>query len=313
MRQELQCGLTTASSRPVWEQTFKTLELDLDRESRSLTYRIKPDPRPSFTPSVLAELRYLQRTLRDQLRMLDSEGFDSPVRFLLAGSAADEGLLLGGDLQFFLDAIQAGDRNALYDYARLGIDVLYDNIRNLDNQVTTIAVLTGPTLGAGFESALSCDFIIAEPSVQMGFPEVLFNMFPGMGAYSLLARRLAPGQVERMISSGKLYSAAELHEMGIIDVLAKPGEGWLKAREFVQRFERRKITLQAVLRMRNRVNPIQYDELRDVMELWVDSAMQLSERDLKAMTWLLRGQNKRVLEGRPSAAAAPARAAREVA
>ena len=34
------------------------------------------------------------------------------------------------------------------------------------------------------------DVIIAERGSRMGLPEVLFNLFPGMGAYSLLCRRL---------------------------------------------------------------------------------------------------------------------------
>ena len=49
---------------------------------------------------------------------------------------------------------------------------------------------------------------------MIGLPEILFNLFPGMGAYSLLARRTSPRVAEELILSGKLLPAAKLHEMG---------------------------------------------------------------------------------------------------
>src|SRR3972149_4441233 len=59
--------------------------------------------------------------------------------------------------------------------------------------LTTISLVQGDALGGGFETALSSDVIIAEQSAAMGLPEVLFNLFPGMGAYSLLTRRIGRG------------------------------------------------------------------------------------------------------------------------
>jgi len=46
-----------------------------------------------------------------------------------------------------------------------------------------------------------------------------------MGAYTLLARRLDPARAEKLILSGKIYSAEELFDMGVVDVLANDGEG----------------------------------------------------------------------------------------
>ena len=63
--------------------------------------------------------------------------------------------------------------------------------------MTTIALLEGDALGGGFESALSCDVVIAEKHVKAGFPEVLFNMFPGMGGLSFLSRRVGRKVVQR--------------------------------------------------------------------------------------------------------------------
>jgi len=52
---------------------------------------------------------------------------------------------------------------------------------NLFLPLTTISLAQGDALGGGFEAALSCSVIIAERRARFGFPEVMFNLFPGMG------------------------------------------------------------------------------------------------------------------------------------
>jgi DSF synthase len=56
--------------------------------------------------------------------------------------------------------------------------------------------------------------LIAEESSRMGFPEVLFNLFPGMGAYSFLQRKVGRRVTEELITSGNTYTARQLYDMG---------------------------------------------------------------------------------------------------
>ena len=81
--------------------------------------------------------------------------------------------------------------------------------------------MQGDALGGGFECALASDLIVAEERAQLGFPEILFNLFPGMGAYSLLSRRVGMKGAEKMILSARLYTAEELHELGVVDLLVE--------------------------------------------------------------------------------------------
>ena len=67
----------------------------------------------------------------------------------------------------------------------------------LGGDVRTIALVQGDALGGGMELALSCHTIVAEEGVGMGLPEVLFGLFPGMGAYSFLCKRVSPQLAER--------------------------------------------------------------------------------------------------------------------
>jgi DSF synthase len=149
------------------------------------------------------------------------------------------------------------------------------------------------------------DMIVAEKSAKMGLPEVLFNLFPGMGAYSILSRRLDAIRAEKMILSGKIYTAEELHEMGIVDVLAEDGEGEEAVREYIDRQSYRLNTYRSVFQARRRVNPIPKQELLDVVDIWVEATLSLTETDMRKMARLTTAQERR----RRSAANAAAIAA----
>lgn len=146
-----------------------------------------------------------------------------------------------------------------------------------------------------FEHALSFDLIVAERSAKLGLPEILFNMFPGMGAYSFLSRRMDRARAEAMILSGRLYGAEELHEMGVVDVLAEDGEGQQAVQEYIARHNRKFNAHQATHRARRRVNPVTLDELTDVVDIWAESALNLTEADLRKMDRLCAAQDRRLM------------------
>jgi DSF synthase len=122
----------------------------------------------------------------------------------------------------------------------------------------------------------------------MGLPEILFNLFPGMGAYSLLGRRVGMKRAEEMILSGRVYRAPELHDMGLIDVLAEDGRGEQAVYEFVRRNDKKRNGMQAVFRARQHFSPISYDELMNIAAVWVDAAMRLEDRDIRIMSRIAR-------------------------
>jgi DSF synthase len=121
-----------------------------------------------------------------------------------------------------------------------------------------------------------------------------------MGAYSLLGRRVGIKRAEEMIFSGRIYTADELYEMGVVDVLVEDGTGEAAVYDYVSRNERRHNGMQAVFNCRRYFNPISYDELLNITNIWVDTALRLEDRDLKLMSRLARSQLKR-LQAEPGA------------
>ena len=253
----------------------------------------RPGYRPCFSEPLLVEMRECQRQIA--ARMANEPASNGEIRHLVLASKADV-FNLGGDLELFSRLIRTGDRARLLAYAQLCVSVAFHFARMADDQVHSVAVVQGDALGGGFEAALCCHTIIAEEGTGMGFPEVLFDLFPGMGAYTFLSRRVTPAQAERMMLDGNIYSSEDLYRMGVVDMLVPRGEGLQAARELVRRRRRMGNALRSLNTVRATCNPVSLDELMSVTATWVDAAMRLSERGLQNMERLVRAQKRRVGE-----------------
>ncbi|MCG7925716.1 MAG: crotonase/enoyl-CoA hydratase family protein [Candidatus Thiodiazotropha taylori] len=281
------------------EHGYKTLNISYQEDIKAQFFAMDPGEIPCFSHQLLRDIDSFQKRLTNQFSM--NKRAHQPVDYLIFTSDVADVFNLGGDLAFFVDCIKNNDRETLTRYARLSIDVLYSNYSNLGiKDVTTISLVNGTALGAGFEAALSSDYIIAVEGSEFKFPEVVFNMFPGMGAYSFLSRRVAPAMVEKMIVNAEGYTAEQLYEMGIVDMIAEKDRLDEALRQFIRRHKKSNITRKAVLNMRNRVMPLEKQELNDIADHWVDSAFSLSDRDINAMSRLVRAQSRMMASQQPS-------------
>jgi DSF synthase len=274
------------------KQQYSEISIELDTEARALWCMMRPEGRPSVTPGLLRDVTSMQSAIRTTFAEADPNA-EQPFRYFVVGSHTPGIFNLGGDLMLFANAIRAGDRGKLQAYAYACVDVVYNNAVSYDQPIVTIAMVQGDALGGGFETALSCNVIVAERSAKFGLPEVLFNLFPGMGAYSLLSRRLDAVRAEKMILSGRIYTASELHDMGIVDVLAEDGQGEEAVRDYILRTDRKHNALQAVYKTRQRVAPVTLSELRDIADIWVAAALRLTSADLRKMERLVSAQDRR--------------------
>ena len=273
---------------------LESVKLHFDPIDQALWVSMHPRGVPCFSESLLHEIRQLQIIGQGTGGKVLKDGTLHPMRYVVLNSAVKGIYNLGGDLNLFLRLIQAGDRDALLSYAKLSVQVVWETTRNYGLPLTTIALVKGLALGGGMESAIACSVVVAERSAEMALPEVLFNLFPGMGAYSVLSRKIGATRAEKLILSGKTYSAAELYEMGVVDILAEDGEGEVAVHEYIKKHTRQGEASRAMQKVRERVNPITYDELNDIVEIWVDTALRLSARDQKVMNWVIAAQIERL-------------------
>jgi DSF synthase len=270
---------------------YQELELNRDPDGKTLWCYMRPKQRGSFTPTLLRELIALRRSL--QAAHAVPYAPPSP-RYFVGGSRLPRIYNLGGDLAYFAEKIRSQDRDGLRRYAFDCVDVGYHMWTGFGLPVVTIALVQGDALGGGLEGALSFNVIVAEKSAKFGLPEILVNLFPGMGAYSFISRRLDAARAERMILSGEIYSAAELHAMGLIDVVAEDGQGEAAVRDYISRHAKHHAVHRSIRAVRNRVIPLSLDELRDVADIWVDHALALDDADLRKMERLRHAQDRRL-------------------
>jgi len=257
-----------------------------DEKFKAGWYYMNAKPRPCFSSLLLDELNDYADNIKIEMKESEQTKYD----YLILGSNVEEVFNLGGDLAAFLTLIKNKDRAGLLSYATKCINVLYHNMTHLDSELTTIALVQGDALGGGFEGALSSNVLIAEKGTKLGLPEVLFNLFPGMGAYSLLSRKVGVAKAEEIILSGKLYSAEELFDLGIVDILAEKGEGEIEVYRYINTANRKANSFQAIRKVRDIYNPIPYKELIDITKIWVESALKLTNKDLRMMEKLVTRQ-----------------------
>lgn len=245
--------------------------------------------RPCFRPELMHDMWAMLSTVATP----GPQPGIHPLRHVVLASQAPGAFNLGGDLDLFARLIRAGDRGGLLDYATRCIDGVHLLHDGLGGGVRTIALVQGDALGGGMELALACQVIVAEEGTELGLPEVVFGLFPGMGAYSFLSRRVPPQLAERMILEGRILPAEELHRLGVVDVLAPRGEGERVVRELIQQEQRTAQAHLALNRVRRIANPVPREELMAITEVWVDSALALGERSLRTMERIVRAQLRR--------------------
>jgi DSF synthase len=285
----------------LFEKKYDQIETRFEPEFDMAWTFLKPIGAPCFNLGMLEDLRSHDSAVEASRGCTLHEGELRQIKYYVGASLSEGVFSLGGNLTKLVSLVQAGDRDTLTRYAKLCIDTMFPRVTSYRSSMITISLVQGEALGGGFETALCSSVIVAEKRARMGLPEILFNMFPGMGAYSLLARRVGPRTAEEMILSGRVYTAEKLHDMGVVDVLAEDGAGEAAVYDYVRTNQRRRNGLQAVLNCRQHFYPVSYDELSGIAELWVDAALRLEEKDLRLMSRLGRSQVKRVLDPAPAA------------
>lgn len=270
-------------------------EVNFEAETGTLWGWFDPSGTPCFNLGLLNDIRTHDGALAVSKGRVNHNGELRDVHYYVLGSRAPGVFNLGGDLALFVLLIKSREREALSHYAKLCVDNMYPRIRNFFcPTMTTISLVQGDALGGGLETVLSSDIVIAEESAQLGLPEILFNLFPGMGAFSLLSRRIGMRAAEDLITSGKIMPAAKLHDMGLVDLLVKDGEGVTATRNWIAKNRKRRNALQAIYEARQHVQPIERAELDHIADVWVDAAMRLDDRDLKMMGRIVRAQMRRM-------------------
>ncbi|TMH31242.1 MAG: enoyl-CoA hydratase [Betaproteobacteria bacterium] len=240
-------GLPTLLSR-----RYRYIRLEWSSEFSLLRLRTCVKPIQCYSLAAMAELQQVFNDISANPGLVKHYVMTSDVAGVFN---------FGGDLSLFVLLIRARDLNSLRLYGRRCIDLVWWMETAAQRGVHTTVLVQGDTLGGGLESVLPFHRVIFERSAQAGFPEVLFNLFPGMGAWDFTIRKAGFAVANDMILSGRLYTAEQLHRRSLVDLVVEDGEGEEAIEQVVRSVHPRLRGTLAALQARSLVAPITYESL----------------------------------------------------
>jgi enoyl-CoA hydratase len=179
----------------------------VERDGSVATVRLN---RPKQLNALSGEL---MEALGSALRGLDE---DAEIRVIVV-AGNERAFAAGADI----DELAAGTAISLYEDRRIEA---WDSIRAV--RTPLVAAVSGYCLGGGCELAMLCDLIVASESAKFGQPEINLGVLPGAGGTQRLARAVGKAVAMDMILTGRMLSAREALDFGLVArVVAK--EAWL--------------------------------------------------------------------------------------
>jgi 3-hydroxyacyl-CoA dehydrogenase/enoyl-CoA hydratase/3-hydroxybutyryl-CoA epimerase len=155
-------------------------------------------------------------TLDELNENLDFIEHDASLRGLIIASAKKSIFVAGADLKTLLQQAQSRDMRAFIAKGQR----IFGRLANL--KIPTVAAIHGASAGGGYEVTLACDYRIAtdDPATRIGLPETTLGLIPAWGGCTQLPRLIGAEKAAEVILKGKLYSAQEALELGLIDETA---------------------------------------------------------------------------------------------
>lgn len=112
------------------------------------------------------------------------------------------------------------------------VDALVAALRGFTElDITTIAAIDGPALGAGTQLAVACDLRVASPTSVLGIPAAKLGLVVDRWTVDRLAREVGPSVARGMLLSAQTYTAEQLHALGAIHRLGGLAEALVWAEE----------------------------------------------------------------------------------
>ena len=186
---------------------FKFIDVEYADNVAYITFN-RPEAMNALNEAVIEQLRVLWSSI---------ELNDSIHTVVMRGSG--KAFIAGADIKFFIDRIEDSKIDEIYDFTKMGHDVL-KMIESSEKQ--TIAVVSGLALGGGLELAMCCDHRIGvSGKTMLRFPETGIGIYPGLGG-TQRAVRIAGIECARFsVIAGNWLTSDIAHSMGFITSLVE--------------------------------------------------------------------------------------------
>jgi cyclohexa-1,5-dienecarbonyl-CoA hydratase len=167
------------------------------------------------------------------------------------------------------------------DLAPKMIEVFHRIFRLMDKfGPLTVASVYGNCLGGGCELAIYCDLMVADESAKLGQPEIQVGVFPPIAA-QLMPRIMGRKAAMDLILSGRIISAEEAQQLGLVNKVVKEGELEAATNAFLKPYLRLsaevlRITKKAVTAgLRDELEP----SLKAIEDIYLNELMKTHDAD----------------------------------
>jgi len=210
-----------------WKMEFVTLE---KRGKQAIITMSRPEEMNALDEKVMQQLN-------EKFTAADADPAIETIFITGAGKA----FVAGADIKFFVQNMRKKTLDNIVGFTKFGQSV-FEKIDLSAKKV--VAVLNGLALGGGVELALCADVILAVPKAKIAFPETGIGIYPGLGGTQRTALRIGKGLAKYLILTGKMLSAAEALEMGLIDGIVQIEEMFalFEGKKAVPKFRRKELS-----------------------------------------------------------------------
>lgn len=148
--------------------------------------------------------------LSELSRTIDIVNVDECIKVVIITGRGEKSFCAGADISYMVKI----DPIAAEKYASSAQAVL-NKIERMEKPV--IGAINGYALGGGCELAMVCDIRIASNNAKIGQPEVTIGIPPGWGGTQRLLRLVGPAKSKELIFTGKMISAQEALDIGLVN------------------------------------------------------------------------------------------------
>lgn len=179
-----------------------------------------PEIRNPITGSMANELEYCVTDCSD----------DPEIRTVVI-QGAGKAFSAGGNINMMKQRIDSGESNNRPSVRKLS--AIFNIIRGMDKPV--IASIQGSAAGAGFSLALACDFRIVTNNSKFTMAFSNIGFIADMCSVHTLIKAIGVPRTTDILFTGRIFSAEEAHQWGLINELVSPEEQQQITQEFAKR------------------------------------------------------------------------------
>jgi enoyl-CoA hydratase len=158
------------------------------------------------------KLNAMSREMMQRLGNIWDELSRDETRCIILTGAGERAFCVGADISGDLEATP--EISKIVNHALLKTDIFKKPI---------IGAVNGDCIGGGLELLLPTDIRVTSPNARFGLPEVKWSIYPFGGATIKLIQQIGYVQAMDLLLTGRLISAEEARQIGLVNDIKKTG------------------------------------------------------------------------------------------